>query len=231
MIMVDELRIWTAKRPFHKGSCHLTTDGTIEELHAFADRIGMKREWFQKHPLASHYDLTPKMRAVAVELGAVEVSAREQARRRRAHKDGGASHGVVREEQTRAPVSSRQTSQPIAAPAAPKLYWYSANDRVEARDLLHFVLELYVEACTQIEEWDEAISTALGVATRRRLAAREVELLAFGHAQHATWKLRFVQVSRLLASAQTMFVEIHRPALSEHDRQRFEEAIAGKAAA
>lgn len=84
-IMVDELVLHpNARPPFHKGSCHLTTDGTVDELHAFAELLGMRRIWFQDHPLAPHYDLVPGRRALAVRLGAVEVPAREQARRRRA---------------------------------------------------------------------------------------------------------------------------------------------------
>ncbi|MEJ7730498.1 MAG: DUF4031 domain-containing protein [Polyangiaceae bacterium] len=93
-IMVDELQVWphAQHRCFKAGSCHLTTDGDLEELHAFAARIGMRRAWFQDHPTAPHYDLTPAKRAAAVAAGAVEVSGREQARwrmeRRRAAKAG-----------------------------------------------------------------------------------------------------------------------------------------------
>ncbi|NTX09087.1 DUF4031 domain-containing protein [Myxococcus sp. CA040A] len=56
--------------------CHLSCDpGGEEELHAFAARIGLKREWFQAPPKASkpHYDLTPPRRAAALEAGAVEL--------------------------------------------------------------------------------------------------------------------------------------------------------------
>lgn len=58
-------------------SCHMVAD-TAEELHAMADRIGHKREWFQASPPASveHYDLTASRRAKAVKLGAVEVDRR-----------------------------------------------------------------------------------------------------------------------------------------------------------
>ena len=84
MIMVDELTRWPhARPPFHNGSCHLTTDGTLEELHGFAARIGMRREWFQDHRIAPHYDLTPKRREHALRLGAVFVPMREQVLRRR----------------------------------------------------------------------------------------------------------------------------------------------------
>ena len=85
MIMVDELQNWPTKlRCFQKGSCHMTTDGDLEELHAFALRLGLRREWYQDHPIAKHYDLTPSKRERALAFGAVFVSAREQSRTRRA---------------------------------------------------------------------------------------------------------------------------------------------------
>jgi len=94
MIMVDELRAWPAKvggaagRIFGSGraSCHLTTDEGVDVLHAFASKIGLKRGWFQDHPIAPHYDLTPKRRELALAAGAIEMSALQQARRRRATK-------------------------------------------------------------------------------------------------------------------------------------------------
>jgi hypothetical protein len=55
--------------------CHMWAD-TLAELHQMADAIGMKREWFQ--PLSfPHYDVSLSRRAVAVELGAVQVGRRE----------------------------------------------------------------------------------------------------------------------------------------------------------
>jgi hypothetical protein len=85
MVMVDELRVWPMSiRCFKTGSCHLTTDGTLDDLHAFARRLGMKREWFQDHRLAPHYDLTAGRRVLALEMGAVFVPIREQVKRRRA---------------------------------------------------------------------------------------------------------------------------------------------------
>ncbi len=85
-VYVDEERMWPhAKHPFKNGSCHLTAD-TLEELHAFADEIGMKRQWFQDHPIAAHYDLTPTRRFVALSKGAVFVPARQQSMMRRRKK-------------------------------------------------------------------------------------------------------------------------------------------------
>lgn len=55
---------------------HLAAD-TLDELHAFARRLGLRREWFQdgRHP---HYDLTTKRMALKAErCGAVKVTQRK----------------------------------------------------------------------------------------------------------------------------------------------------------
>jgi len=54
--------------------CHMWAD-TEAELHAMAQRIGIKREWFQRPPKASwkHYDLCLTKRAKAVALGAIST--------------------------------------------------------------------------------------------------------------------------------------------------------------
>ena len=38
--------------------CHMVSDRSVEELHAFASEMGLRRGWFQggRHP---HYDLRP----------------------------------------------------------------------------------------------------------------------------------------------------------------------------
>lgn len=83
-VYVDEFRLWLPRqpRPFHKGSCHLTAD-SIEELHEFARRIGLRRGWFQGKSLVPHYDLTEPRRERALAAGATFVPARTQAIRRR----------------------------------------------------------------------------------------------------------------------------------------------------
>lgn len=53
------------------------TADTLDELHAFALRIGLRRTWFQPHAISPHYDLTVGRRAAAVRAGAVEMSFRE----------------------------------------------------------------------------------------------------------------------------------------------------------
>lgn len=56
--------------------CHMTAD-TEAELHEMAQKVDLRRSWYQyggRHP---HYDISKAKRAKAVELGAVEVTARQ----------------------------------------------------------------------------------------------------------------------------------------------------------
>lgn len=50
---------------------HLMAD-TVGELHEFADKIGLKKEWFQPNS-APHYDVTAYYRQKAVKAGAAEL--------------------------------------------------------------------------------------------------------------------------------------------------------------
>lgn len=81
-VYVDEFKHYgpTKIRCFRNGSSHMMAD-TVEELHAMADRIGLKREWFQ--PLSSpHYDLTESKREKALAAGAVFKPAKQAAAER-----------------------------------------------------------------------------------------------------------------------------------------------------
>lgn len=55
--------------------CHMIAD-TLEELHAMADAIGLKREWFQDARAAAHYDLSLSHRRAALANGAIELERR-----------------------------------------------------------------------------------------------------------------------------------------------------------
>jgi hypothetical protein len=67
------------------GGGHLQAD-TAEELHAFAEALGLDRAWFQTKPGRpdhDHYDLTETGRERALMLGATPETWRDGARRRR----------------------------------------------------------------------------------------------------------------------------------------------------
>jgi hypothetical protein len=84
MIVVDELRHYSPQQnetlllKHNRYWCHLMTDGDPEELHVFAEKIGLKRSWFQNksaNPILWHYDLTNSNRKKAIQAGAIEVKA------------------------------------------------------------------------------------------------------------------------------------------------------------
>lgn len=58
--------------------CHMIAD-SLDELHAMAQAIGMRREWFQPRSFP-HYDVSLSRRERAIKLGACEVGRRELVR-------------------------------------------------------------------------------------------------------------------------------------------------------
>ena len=64
----DAVTLWRGKR-----WAHLMAD-TLDELHAFADRLGLPRRAFQDKTSGAHYDVTAPLRERAIALGAVAIS-------------------------------------------------------------------------------------------------------------------------------------------------------------
>jgi len=61
---------------------HLVSDTSLEELHSFAQNMGLKRHWFQVHRSHPHYDLTTTRASErALMYGATKVTGRELVKR------------------------------------------------------------------------------------------------------------------------------------------------------
>lgn len=89
-VYVDDYRVLARVGGLHSRWSHLIAD-TPEELHEFAGRLGLRREWFQDpcvngRPKAEpgtrpaenwHYDVTDRMRTKAIAIGAVPITLRE----------------------------------------------------------------------------------------------------------------------------------------------------------
>ena len=72
-VLVDPLREYPDTGLPFRLWCHLVSDASFEELHAFAAGLEIPRRFFQ----GDHYDLPAHVRDRALELGAVPVSTRE----------------------------------------------------------------------------------------------------------------------------------------------------------
>lgn len=64
----DAVTLWRGRR-----WAHLMAD-TLEELHAFAHRLGLARRTFQNKTSGAHYDVTAELRLQAIALGAMPIS-------------------------------------------------------------------------------------------------------------------------------------------------------------
>jgi hypothetical protein len=88
-VYVDNAKIPATVGRFRSRWSHLTADDQ-EELHVFAERIGLKRAWFQTCKIGRkycppetcphwHYDVTESKRELAIRAGAVEMDLRKWA--------------------------------------------------------------------------------------------------------------------------------------------------------
>ena len=75
-ILIDEARWWWRGKKW----CHLISDSSYDELHDFAERVGIPRRGFQ----GDHYDVPEEYREELIAAGAEQVESRELVRRLRA---------------------------------------------------------------------------------------------------------------------------------------------------
>jgi hypothetical protein len=64
----DAVTLWRGRR-----WAHLMAD-TLDELHAFAARLGIPARAFQNKRSGAHYDVDAELRSVALALGAMPIS-------------------------------------------------------------------------------------------------------------------------------------------------------------
>jgi len=77
-VYVDDFRVRARVGPYTAYWSHLFTDSVdIEELHAFAALIGLRRSWFQDKSSGAHYDVTDTYRQRATAAGAKLVHWRD----------------------------------------------------------------------------------------------------------------------------------------------------------
>lgn len=83
-VYVDDAYIPARVGRYSSRWCHLFTDqDDPTELHELAQRIGLRRAWFQPgkatggapDPTKDHYDVTEGKRREAIAVGAVEIDA------------------------------------------------------------------------------------------------------------------------------------------------------------
>tara|TARA_B100002019_G_C21179931_1_gene553147 strand:+ start:746 stop:1075 length:330 start_codon:yes stop_codon:yes gene_type:complete len=72
-VYVDTMQANFKYKNNHYKMSHMIAD-TEEELHSFAQSLGLKREWYQDQSKHKHYDISQSIKKKAIENGAIEVS-------------------------------------------------------------------------------------------------------------------------------------------------------------
>lgn len=136
-------------------SCHLVADG-LEELHAFAVRIGLRRAWFQDHGTLPHYDLTEGRRERAVRLGAIEITREEMGQRiRAAREEKRAGPGQARPAAVRAMTVIEQRACRCIAPVAIRYPTGTADGRfARAMEIAANARVPQIGSAQAIQLWD-----------------------------------------------------------------------------
>lgn len=159
MILIDP-PLWPAHGTVFS---HLVSDDSLDELHEFAERIGLHAAAFDR----DHYDIPERLYAAAVQAGAVEVRSPELARRLRAS-------GLRMTKQVHQSILQAQADQLLerwerTLPGAPALgqqvleRWCEMHRRYHTMEHLAEVLaalELLTERGASLGRWPRAVRLA-----------------------------------------------------------------------
>lgn len=75
MVYVDEAT-WKKGSGGRKSYAHLVAD-TYEEMHEFAEKIGIKPHFFHRNTKYPHYDISGEQRDLALQNGASSISSKD----------------------------------------------------------------------------------------------------------------------------------------------------------
>ncbi|MCI0550998.1 MAG: DUF4031 domain-containing protein [Anaerolineae bacterium] len=75
-VYVDDMFKYPMGQYRYMKMSHMIADTEVE-LHQMADRIGLKRAWFQSGGSGPHYDVTITKRRLAIEAGARQITLRQ----------------------------------------------------------------------------------------------------------------------------------------------------------
>jgi len=142
---------------------HLFADSQTE-LHAFAERLGLQRDWYQpdKHGGGLwHYDVTARKRLRAIQLGAQPVTWREAV-------------DIMRERDNR-PTNRREVAGDAGTADLAAGHAYQAGDLVRAAWLVRDAMD---QDTSRAEHWAGRMDRILAAATQRDLGTQTAVRLA-----------------------------------------------------
>jgi hypothetical protein len=153
---------------------HMMAD-ELEELHEMADRIGLKRAWFQAYPEHSipHYDVHETKRQLAIKLGAIEEDAYSdsmQAFRREWRRRARAAVRIWNANQGRVPSEARLVDR-----TTPYGNRYTHEPRIAARNRGLILVATREEAVEEHRRWIWGKRRlSLRIAIRAELAGKDL---------------------------------------------------------
>ena len=79
LVVARKMTVFVDAAIHYKGDkkyCHMVSVD-LNELHDFADRLGVKRCWYSTKKNSPHYDITEEQRSKAIQTGALPATRRQ----------------------------------------------------------------------------------------------------------------------------------------------------------